>query len=332
MHALAWLLAAPDLLDRHASVWQSKIAQLADVNVVTPTSAQLLALAPSLQQAMQAEPQTRIGRYAEKLLAFYFQQQGVLHAQGLQVRVAAASEEVEAGDAAKGVQTLGEFDFLLQPTGKPSAGLWHWEFATKFYLYAPSLLPRAASDYFIGPNLADSLGAKMHKILQKQLALGQYAQLPYAIVRAQALIKGWMFYPFQDAADGADSAAISLAESASGLAPDHCRGFWCSQAQLPRLMQCLQLEHLTNLARLRWLAPALVASGSPQVQDLAQAQEYLVQYFQQQTMPVLWALLRFDDGHWCEAARVFVVPDDWLSRAQQANIPQMPPAFQLNKE
>ena len=124
---------------------------------------------------------TRLGLYAEKLMAFYYQQHGQLVAHGLQVR-------------ATRNDTVGEFDFLLD--AGPD-GVEHIEFATKFYLLEGSAASRF--DTFVGPNLADSLGAKMRKIVDKQLALASHpaaqALLPRPVLRARALVKGWLFYP-----------------------------------------------------------------------------------------------------------------------------------------
>jgi hypothetical protein len=119
VRALAWLLDAPDLLDAADPHWQGKITTLA---TVTPEVGQWLAAldhdpAP-LDAALGARGFTRLGLYAEKLMAFYFQQQGRLVAHGLQVR---ASRN----------DTVGEFDFLLDAGPE---GVEHIEFATKFYL------------------------------------------------------------------------------------------------------------------------------------------------------------------------------------------------------
>lgn len=153
VRALAWLLDSPDLLDANSVPWHGRIASLGPV---TPDVAAWLA---SLQQDPSAldaafgdKVYSRLGLYAEKLLAFYFEQHGQLFAHGLQVR---ASRN----------DTVGEFDFLLHQGER----LLHWELATKFYLLDGA--PDAALNHLIGPNLADALGLKMRKIFDKQLAL-----------------------------------------------------------------------------------------------------------------------------------------------------------------
>ncbi len=298
VRALAWLLDAPDLLDTHSPRWQGKLACLGH-----PTDSDWLhALdrqASSLHEFLNESPLVRLGRYAEKLLAWYFTQQGVLHAHGLQVR-----------DPAEG--TRGEFDFLL----RFPHGLEHWELATKFYLLRPQPSDAAVPeqrvnqpDYFIGPNLADTLGAKMQKIFGRQLSLGEHpaakALLGLPLVAAKALIKGWLFYRRDDPING----------EAFGVSPSHCRGWWCRIDELG--------DHLSEtsliLPRLSWLAPACVER--PEFNSFADADARLKQLLASNDMPVMIANLASGNGMWIESDRGFVVPSDWEERAAQSGRP-----------
>jgi hypothetical protein len=208
--ALAWLLDAPDLLDAAAPQWQGKVATYVDLDLATwllelDQTPQKLA---ALHAYIGALPSPRLGLYAEKLLAFYFAQRQLLVAHSVQVR---ASKN----------DTVGEFDFLLRLDG----GVVHWEFATKFYLLESREGALQAGD-FLGPNLADSLGAKMQKILQQQLALSQHpasqTHLAEPVTAAQALVKGWLFYPQDKLPDAA----------VPGVSAYACRGYWCSLSAL----------------------------------------------------------------------------------------------------
>ena len=119
MRALAWLLDAPDLLDVDTERWQGKIASL-PANASDACRSWLLQLdqdPSALDTFLGVHRFTRLGRYAENLLAWYFDHQQLLVAHGMQVR--AGKDE-----------TVGEFDFLL----RRGNALVHWEFATKFYL------------------------------------------------------------------------------------------------------------------------------------------------------------------------------------------------------
>ncbi len=123
VRALAWLLDAPDLLDPQAPQWRGLIATLTGVpdRQAIAWLAELDAAPDALHAYLDIGPYTRLGRYAEKLMAFYFQHRGTLFAHGIQVR------------AGKN-HTVGEFDFLL----REGDALLHLEFATKFYLLESS--------------------------------------------------------------------------------------------------------------------------------------------------------------------------------------------------
>ena len=292
VRALAWLLDAPDLLDPAAARWQGRIATLEiDWNATGAWLAALDCDPGPLHDWLGMASVTRVGRYAERLLAFYFGWTGTLVAYGLQVRAAAND-------------TVGEFDFLL----REGAALIHYEFATKFYLFDARPAPQAAA-YFVGPNLADTLDAKMDKILNRQLALGRHpaaqACLPQPVALAQALIKGWLFYHDDPAA-----AAMS-----PGVSPAHCRGFWCSMTEFadPARAGGSTDDGFLILPRLAWLAPARVEAQA--LIDHPEMIRYLQTHFEAQAMPIMLALMERDGQQVREVARGFIVPDDWRGRA-----------------
>ncbi|HEY0065259.1 MAG TPA: DUF1853 family protein [Telluria sp.] len=283
VRALAWLLDAPDLLDPDDPHWQGRIASLGPLPPATISWLRALDADPApLLAELGTRVYTRLGLYAEKLMAFYYRQHGMLVAHGLQVRAARND-------------TVGEFDFLLDAG---PAALEHIEFATKFYLLEGAAGERL--DGFVGPNLADSLGAKMRKIFERQLALGQHpaaqAVLPRPVVQARALVKGWLFYP----AGGSPAAgAISAA---------HCRGFWCPLADIA----ALGIDQFVVLPRLQWLAPF---QGSAPPCNAEQLHTTLAQQFATLPMPVLVAAVRPQGEALVETGRGFIVPDDWRARA-----------------
>jgi len=285
VRALAWLLSAPDLLDGDAPQWQGRIATLSDL-LAPDLDAWLHALdqePDALHRYIDLQPFARLGRYAEKLMAFYLERQGVLVAHGVQIR--------------DGKNTIGEFDFLL----RFGQQLVHWEFATKFYLLESTGSGHDA-DYFVGPNLADTLGAKMRKIFDRQLMLSQHPaaqrHLPERVASAQALVKGWLFYP-----EYTNDAHMI------GTTASHCRGFWCSLADSNRLVA----EYYAVLPRLDWLAPAKLRLDK--TMNGTALHTMLDDYFVNDTMPVMVALLEERDGFAVEVDRGFIVPNDWRTRA-----------------
>lgn len=287
VRALAWLLDAPGLLDPAAPQWRGRIASLGP-QAADDAAAWLARLdrdpAP-LRSWLAVQPFTRLGRYAEKLLAYYFQHQGTLVANGLQIR------------AGKN-ETIGEFDFLL----REGDALVHVEFATKLYLLEAGGTG-AEADYFVGPNLADTLGRKMRKIFERQLALAAHpaaqAYLPQPVARAQALVKGWLFYHRDEA----------LSPHPADVVSGHCRGFWCALSELDRI----DADRYMILPRLRWLAPA--RARLEDTIDRAALAEIVGGHFLRDSMPVLVALMGTDGDVAVECDRGFIVPDDWKSRA-----------------
>jgi hypothetical protein len=286
VRALAWLLTAPDLLDASAEQWQGRIARLDEGLLRTDLDGWLHALdgePAALHAYLGPKPFVRLGRYAEKLLAFYLAQLGVLLAHGVQVR--------------EDHRTIGEFDFLLRWQER----LVHWEFATKFYLLESSGNGHDA-DYFVGPNLADTLGAKLHKIFDRQLKLSEHPaarrHLPGPIANAQALVKGWLFYH-----EGRHFMR------ADGTSTSHCRGFWLSLEDVEHLRG----QHFAILPRLDWLAPARLTTES--VFDRETLRQTLQNYFAQDRMPIMLAVLQVEGNVAREIERGFIVPADWQTRA-----------------
>jgi hypothetical protein len=285
VRALAWLLDAPDLLDAQDPQWAGRIATLGPV---TPEVADWLTRLDrdpaELDAALGQKPYTRLGLYAEKLMAFYFAQHGRLVAHGLQVRASAND-------------TVGEFDFLLDDG--PDA-VEHIEFATKFYLLDGE--GGQQFDALVGPNLADSLGLKMRKVFERQLNLGEHpaaqALLPRPVAKARALVKGWLFYP-----------SGSWPEM-RGIAAGHCRGFWCALDEIDDLAG----EEFLMLPRLQWLAPFRAASATWML-NRAQLHAELSAQFETSSTPVLVSSVRYVPGLIEEVERGFIVPNDWRERA-----------------
>lgn len=288
VRTLAWLIDAPDLLDPQAPQWQGKIVSLGGKagDDARQWLTELDRHPAALQAFLDLHPSNRLGRYAENLMAFYFHHLSILSAHGVQVRADRNS-------------TIGEFDFLLKQGGN----LLHWEFATKLYLLESGGQGLEA-DCFVGPNLADTLGAKMRKILDRQLSLAAHPaaqiHLPQPVSKAQALIKGWLFYRDDDPADA----------GSIGVTRDHCRGFWRTAAEL----DVSSARRYAILPRLAWLPPLKAAAD--RMMNGARLKEALATHFAQDEMPVLVAQMEMRGDTAFEAERSFIVPDGWRARAE----------------
>jgi len=287
VRTLAWLLDAPDLLDPAAPEWEGRVATLGPPAASTRDWLAELDRAPeALHSFLGLQRFTRLGRYAENLLAYYLQHEGRLVAHGVQVRVN------------KG-ETVGEFDFLLDDGGR----LLHWEFATKLYLLETEGNGHQA-DYFVGPNLADTLGAKVRKIMERQLALSRHpaaqASLPRPVAGAQALVKGWLFYHGQ------------ASVRPGGVSDCHCRGFWCTRDEFRDITGA---QAVRPLQRLEWLAPVTMEQSG--LADRAALDALLDTHFAEDGAPLMVALLAPQDGMLVEVERGFVVSNDWRRRAAE---------------
>jgi hypothetical protein len=292
VRALAWLLDAPDLLDAQTLRWNGRIATLGALSEMDITWLQALDKNPrELYLLINAQPSARLGRYAEKLMTFYLQQTGRLIAHNVQVRNGPND-------------TIGEFDFLVHDEAQ--TGAVHWEFATKFYLLE-SHRDQMQADAFVGPNLADSLGAKMDKIMQQQLMLSAHpaaAQyLPQPVTRAQALVKGWLFY--------CETTEAASLPAGLGISAQHCRGFWCELSAL----ELSDSDRYLVLPRLEWLAPARTLAGK--TLSGAQLREAVQLLFNETLAPVMIAVCDVEGEVALERRRGFLVPDDWRGKAAQ---------------
>ncbi len=287
VRTLAWLLDSPDLLDPDSAEWTGRIASVGVMDSDTEAWLTSLDRSPArLHAYLDLKPFARLGRYAEKLMAFYLEHRGWLVAHGVQVRTGKND-------------TVGEFDFLLRQGG----GLIHWEFATKLFLLESSG-HGCEADYFIGPGLVDTLGTKIRKIMERQLSLSQHPavqlQLPEPIAGAQALLKGWLFYHERS----------PMPSLPSWICPEHCRGFWCALEELEEVSG----EHFVVLPRLSWLAPAKLAADA--ALDRAALGQVLADHFAETSGPALVAVLEPNGGHMLEVDRGFIVPNDWRTRAE----------------
>lgn len=293
---LAWILDSPDLLDPAAPQWQGKIATLFDHQGqdIDDWLNELECDPQELRALIESHGFARLGRYSELLIAFFLRKRNLLHAHGLQVR------------AGKN-ETLGEFDFLLYRTvnGNPPV-LLHWEFATKFYLLEANGNGRDA-DFLVGPNLADTLGAKMRKILDRQLSLSNHpaaqALLPQPVDSARALVKGWLFY---SPTDGPTNSEMT----SNGVSASHCRGYWSAMADL----DALSGEYFRILPRLSWMAPARAPIES--CMNKYALADALIKHFEIDTLPVMVATMAQKGDAAIEVERGFIVPNDWRNRAR----------------
>jgi hypothetical protein len=319
---LAWLLFSPPLIcDTRLA---EKLANLFETGSDAAAAADWLRAldqAPAaLGAAMASAKLTRLGRYAECLLAYFLEH-------GPALRLVAANVALRRNG-----RTLGECDFLVET----AAGVrLHWELAVKCYLHTPGASTPLAA--FVGPNLQDRFDLKVAHLLDHQLPLSardEFSSLGHAGPwRAQMLVKGWLFYR-----GFAGDAQVALTAAADVIDPLHARGFWVTLGEWAAHAESAGVQWAV-LPRLAWLAPrAPVLAAGGQGHGLCAAAA-LTERLAQQSGPTMvvgyraeaigrvaeaGSQRRYPGGALRECVRGFVVPDDWPDRAYafaQASMP-----------
>ncbi|WP_133680990.1 DUF1853 family protein [Paludibacterium purpuratum] len=226
----------------------------------------------ALMAWLARHPVSRLGHYAEQLLAFWF---------SLAPHIELVAHNLVLRD---GNRTLGEFDFLLRIDGEP----WHLETCSKFYLQV-----EAGRDELVGPSLRDALPLKRAK-LARQLALSRHAlaaaTLPagFAGCRIGALVRGCFFY--RGAPARTDDCAPWLGWVAPLDRPWPCQDGGSRWLWLPRLS---------------WLSPAVAEASA--LSDEATLRTGFVAA----RAPQMVAEMRKSEAGWREWRRGFVLPADW---------------------
>lgn len=292
VRALAWILSAPDLLDELSFIWHHKIKTLhftlEKQKEIALWLCELEKNPTPLHESIGIHHYLRLGHYAEKLLAFYFNHEGLLYVNSLQLH-----DEDN--------RTVGEFDYLLY---EPD-GLLHIEFASKFYLFHQHASEGKSATVFnyLGPKLNDTLGLKMDKILNQQLLLSRHKNVKEVvslrIVAAKAIIKGWFFYKQH----------IGQPSLVEGVSPHHCLGYWWTLHEFEQLA----VHHAIALDKLSWLAPAQVEID--EVLDKDMLIEEVKRQFANEAGPILVAIMGKHEDVMQEFCRGFIVPDDWEEKA-----------------
>ena len=290
---LVWVMAAPSLM-RESSAPDFAVPDSFGQAAVRNAMPALHALDDNpghLYEWIAARKSQRLGRYFESLLEYW-----ITHL--LYGEIIAANLAVKLGDI-----VTGEYDFLWRDA---TGVLNHWEVSVKLYLQVDVAAGLAG---YIGTLTRDRLDLKFAHLRDKQLKLSSTAAgqavLPRAgeFVHARALLKGWLFYPYGQAA------IYPLPVS-----PQHLSGWWLRWGMSgfnpqPDL-------HWKVLPRLEWFTPAI----HPSVEGLQTETDFsaaLAMHFAEEGGPLLVAGLAESSDHWQEVTRGFVVPLNWNLRNLQ---------------
>jgi hypothetical protein len=236
---LRWLLTSPPLLDPTSGAYPAAV-QAFDASEAQAISRWLgeIERAPEALSAFVANGSVslRIGRRAERLIEFFLRQ-GPTH------RLAAANLPLRHTDPHGDCTTVGEIDFLLHDSaGRP----WHWELAVKFFLCMASGEQATPCD-FVGPDAAETLDSKLHKLFDRQLRHRPPAPWDGVAWTPAACTRGRLFYPH----DWRRDRPLPVM---AGLNPDHLHGRWVPRARISELPDAAEtVWH--QVPRNDWMCP-----------------------------------------------------------------------------
>ncbi|WP_310134673.1 DUF1853 family protein [Paraburkholderia terricola] len=292
---LAWLLLSADLLRAQppvgalANPFETPLEAAATVDWLRALDA-----APEpLHRDLAATRVTRLGRYAERLLAWFLQH-------GPAARLVAASVPLRRAGV-----TLGECDFLVQTQ---QGARQHWELAVKCYLHAGEGRARLAD--YVGPNLKDRFDLKLAHVLNHQLPLSareEFASVghegPWA---PRMFIKGWLFYRHGE-----------TPSDPVELDPAHGRGWWVTRGDWPAFAAA-HGQSWRVLPRLEWLAPRHHERDEAWSAGAAfvDAESLAAQISHQPGPTMVAAFVSDGTGASIERSRGFIVPDEWPEQAR----------------
>lgn len=162
---------------------------------------------------LRRPPSMRLGRRAERLMAFFLQH-GPTH------RLVAANIPLRRLTPDGDRTTVGEIDFLLHDAGGHP---WHWELAVKFFLCTANG-PQASAADFIGPDRAETFDSKLRKMFDRQLRHLPPPPWDQQTWTPAACTRGRLFYRHD-----------SPVPRTAGVHPDHLQGRWIERGRVAEL-------------------------------------------------------------------------------------------------
>lgn len=255
---LRWLLLSPPLLDtvpgahpaivqqfspdeRHIiSAWLDGIDRAPEAlfDFVHPSrGAARDAGAPA---AAVRTPSLRLGRRAERLMAFFLRHGPTHHLVAANIPLRQVSPR---GDRT----TVGEIDFLLRDA---EGRAWHWELAVKFFLCTIAG-PQATAADFIGPDRAETFDTKLRKMFDRQLRHSVPPPWDTEAWTPAACARGRLFYRHGEEVP-----------RTPGVHPDHLQGRWIERDRLDELPAAAEpVWHLVPRNDWMWPRPPPVCAG-----------------------------------------------------------------------
>lgn len=218
---LRWLLLSPPLLDTSPGAHSTLVQQFspAERDAISAWLDGIDRVPQALFEAVHASasggtgPSLRLGRRAERLLAFFLQH-GPTH------RLVAANIPLRHLTPQGDRTTVGEIDFLLRDA---SGQAWHWELAVKFFLCTATGSQASAAD-FIGPDRAENFDSKLRKMFDRQLRHRPPPPWDTESWTPAACTRGRLFYRHGQPVP-----------HTPGVHPEHLQGRWIERDRVAEL-------------------------------------------------------------------------------------------------
>ena len=240
---LRWLLLSPPLLDTAPGVHSAPVQQFsaAERGRISVWLDDIDRAPQALFEAVQAgsasdtaprPPSLRLGRRAERLMAFFLRHGPTHHLVAANIPLRHMTPQ---GDRT----TLGEIDFLLHDADGQA---WHWELAVKFFL-CRATGPHAIAADFIGPDRAETFDSKLRKMFDRQLRHRPPPPWDQQTWAPAACTRGRLFYRHGRAVP-----------RTAGVHPDHLQGHWIERDRVAELPAASEpVWHL--VPRNDWMCP-----------------------------------------------------------------------------
>jgi hypothetical protein len=295
VHDLAWACFSPPLIQISQVVGKESGIH-ACTPQLSPKRAEWLArldrYPAALLEHLSAHPTHRLGVYFEQLWHFFLKSdpETELIAHNIAVH--------EAG------KTLGEFDCIYFDRRRGCHV--HLELAVKYFLGLPinRHTGSAASRHeWLGPDRRDSLQAKLNRLLQHQIRLGdtaagrrKLASFDIHTIRREIALKGYLFQPLS-----------APPPPPPGYDPVSTMNLWLTCEQLDR--HCMELDSsaFCVLPKMAWLSPSQHTACNGISDRLALKAQVLAR-LADDPHPLLIAAV---DHKGLETSRFFVTPQSW---------------------
>ncbi len=303
---LAWVMASPGLLqtapERQALVTDDWCRGL---YIAHENHLQALDENPApLLSALSHCKSHRLGIYFECLLRYWLKT--VLCVQQLQHNVPVFQPQKTGGR-----RTLGEFDFLFRVDEKKPVQ--HWEATVKFYLQKTD---DKGNPCWIGPADQDRLDIKLNRLFHHQLELASFPEAKKCLlhmdiwpVQSAAFIKGYLFYPLDEAGKFYPESVDVVALAPCELSENHHKGWWLRWKEIPLPITVADIRWVI-LPKRRWLSPVSYMPSEEALLDDNALITYCDAHFHHQNSPLLVVELTWQSTVWVEVSRGFVLTPD----------------------